>query len=269
MTSKQESMVSLDNWLQTPAGQYFVLKEQAWINQTVQDIFGFRAIQLGTRMIDGLAENRIPHRAYVAEEIISPCGDVHPDAAPLRSSSLRPDCMSNFEELPFDSNSIDLIVMPHVLEFADDPHQVLREVERVLMPEGRVILTGFNPMSLWGLRHSMFKRWGGVWPKGCEPIHLGRLKDWFKLLSLEPELGRFGGYRFPARSEKGLRRLGFMEQAGDRWWPVCGGVYFLCAAKRVRGMRLVGPAFKTRQTSVSQLKPVAQQVANKTNTIDG
>ncbi|MDH4395403.1 MAG: class I SAM-dependent methyltransferase [Limnobacter sp.] len=257
MSLRQANMVALDAWLQTPAGQYFVLKEQAWINHTVQDLFGFRAIQLGTRMVDGLAENRIPHRAYVAEDLILPTTD-----------ELTPDCMADYEELPFDSSSIDLIVMPHVLEFAQDPHQVLREVERVLMPEGRLIVTGFNPMSLWGLRHAVFKRWGGVWPKGCEPIHLGRLKDWFKLLSLEPELGRFGGYRFPAHSEKGLSRMGFMEQAGDRWWPVCGGVYFLCAVKRVRGMRLVGPAFKTRPTSVGQLKPVAQQVANKTNTIE-
>lgn len=264
MSSRQENMVALDTWLHTPAGQYFVLKEQAWINQTVQDLFGFRAIQLGTRVVDGLLENRIPHHAYVAEDVIFQGSELHQEPC----TKAMPDCVASYEELPFDSNSIDLIVMPHVLEFAQDPHQVLREVERVLMPEGRVILTGFNPMSLWGLRHSMFKRWGGVWPKGCEPIHLGRLKDWFKLLSLEPELGRFGGYRFPAHSEKGLRRMGFMEKAGDRWWPVCGGVYFLCAAKRVRGMRLVGPAFKTRQTSVGQLKPVAQQVANKTNTIE-
>lgn len=260
-------MVALDNWLLSPAGQYFVQREQAWLNRIVPDLFGYRAVQLGTRVVDGLAENRIPHRAYLAEEALATVGL---DGAGL-GARLSPvaDCLADFDALPFESQSLDLIVLPHVLEFAEDPHQVLKEVERVLMPEGRVIITGFNPMSLWGLKHSLLKRWGGVWPQGCEPIHLMRLKDWFKFLSLEPELGRFGGYRFPAGTDKGLSRLGFMEHAGDRWWPVCGGVYFMCAVKRVRGMRLVGPAFRQKQGSVQQLKPVTQKVLNKAPTIEG
>ena len=136
------------------------------------------------------------------------------------------------------------------------------------MPEGRVIITGFNPMSLWGLRHSLVKKWSSVWPAGCEPIHLIRLKDWLKLLSIEPEFGRFGCYRFPAFTERGLARMGFMEHAGDRWWPVCGAVYFICAVKRVRGMRLIGPAFKTGKVSPAQLSAVSQKAMNKTSTIE-
>ena len=106
-----------------------------------------------------------------------------------------------------------------------------------------------------------------MWPEGCEPIHLSRLKDWLKLLSCEPEFGRFGCYRFPAFTESGLSRMGFMEHAGDRWWPVCGAVYFVCAVKRVRGMRLIGPAFKDKKVSARQLKPVANKALNKTPTI--
>lgn len=252
-------MLALDNWLQTPAGQYFVAREQAWINTVVPDLFGFRAVQLGTRLVDGLKENRIPHKAYVQElHLTQPMENV---------AVLTPDCVAQFEELPFESQSLDLLVMPHVLEFSDDPHQILREVERVLMPEGRVIITGFNPMSLWGLRHAAFKRWSSVWPQGCKPIHLNRLKDWLKLLSIEPEFGRFACYRFPSLTERGLSRMGFMEHAGDRWWPMCGAVYSICAVKRVRGMRLLGPAFKDKRISVKQLKPVANKALNKTPTI--
>jgi ubiquinone/menaquinone biosynthesis C-methylase UbiE len=58
----------------------------------------------------------------------------------------------DFGELPFATQSLDLVVLPHVLEFAAEPHQVLREVERVLIPEGQVIICGFNPSSLWGMR---------------------------------------------------------------------------------------------------------------------
>lgn len=254
-------MLALDSWLQSSAGQYFVAREQAWLDSWVPDLFGFRAVQLGTALVDGLKESRIPHKGRVHQALVykSPQGEL----------VLKADCFASFEELPFDSQSLDLVVLPHVLEFAEDPHQVLREVERVLMPEGRVILTGFNPMSLWGLRHALLKRWAPVWPKGCEPLHLIRLKDWFKLLGFEAELGRFGCYRFPAFSDKGLGRMGFMEHAGDRWWPVCGAVYGLCAVKRVRGMRLVGPAFKDKKMAVKQLKPVANKALNKTPTIPG
>lgn len=252
-------MVALEHWLASHAGQYFVQREQAWLDRTVPDLFGFRAVQLGTRAVDGLRESRIPHRAYV-QDIIRTAGPHEPDQA-------RPavaDCYASFEDLPFDSQSLDLVVLPHVLEFAADPLQVLREVDRVLMPEGRVLITGFNPMSLWGLRQSLFGRWKPVWPQGCEPIHLVRLKEWLKVLSVEPEFGRFVGYRFPAFSEHGLQRMPFMEKAGDRWWPVCGGVYCFGGIKRIRGMRLVGPAFKDRKPlAVKSLKPVTHQAINK------
>ncbi|WP_414674997.1 class I SAM-dependent methyltransferase [Limnobacter sp.] len=254
-------MVALDQWLSSPAGQYFVRKEQAWIDSVVPDLFGLHAVQLGTRQVDGLRENRIPHKAYVQDLLLLPQPDHSTDAVDGRIAMLSPDCYANYEDLPFDSQSLDLLVLPHVLEFSTDPHQLLREVERVLMPEGRVLITGFNPLSLWGLRHWAFKRWSTVWPTGCQPIHLSRLKDWLKLLSLEPEFGRFGCYRFPSFTEAGLARMGFMEHAGDRWWPVCGGVYLICAVKRVRGMRLIGPAFKDKALSVKQLKPVANKVS--------
>jgi SAM-dependent methyltransferase len=58
----------------------------------------------------------------------------------------------DFDALPFPNQSLDLVLLPHTLELARDPHDTLREVERVLVPEGRVVIVGFNPASLWGLR---------------------------------------------------------------------------------------------------------------------
>ncbi|MCQ4062135.1 class I SAM-dependent methyltransferase, partial [Klebsiella pneumoniae] len=93
-------------------------------------------------------------RAYVQQGLVA--------SKPEGVEVVTPDCFAEFEELPFESQSLDMIVLPHVLEFSEDPHQLLREVERVLMPEGRVVITGFNPMSLWGLRHAALKRWAPV-----------------------------------------------------------------------------------------------------------
>jgi SAM-dependent methyltransferase len=144
---------------------------------------------------------------------------------------------------------VDLVVLPHALELARDPHQTLREVERVLVPEGRVVIAGFNPASLWGLRQRGGRMVRGMGfgrdrslylPRAGDFIGYWRLRDWLRLLGFEVEVGRFGCWRPPFKTERWLDRCAWMDPVGDRWWPVLGAVYFVQAIKRVRGMRLVG-----------------------------
>jgi|SRR5690606_18477725 len=78
-------------------------------------------------------------------------------------------------------------------------------------------------------------------------VSVSRLKDWFKLLQLEIDRGRFGCYAPLCQTEQWLERWSFMEHAGDRWWPVCGAVYAVSAIKRVVGMRLMEPAWKRKR----------------------
>jgi SAM-dependent methyltransferase len=166
----------------------------------------------------------------------------------------------DFAELPFDTHSIDLIVLPHVLEFASEPHQILREVERVLIPEGRVIISGFNRASLWGARQAMGRLSKNYFlPKNGEFIGHPRLKDWLKLLDMEVGSSDFGCYAPPFKTEKWLQRYGFMEKAGQRWWPYLGAVYMLQAVKRVKGMHLIGPAWKQKRVSHAHALPVANK----------
>jgi hypothetical protein len=75
-------------------------------------------------------------------------------------------------------------------------------------------------------------------------INLPRLKDWLSLLSFDVVGGCMGGYAPPFSQEKWLRRFSFMDSAGDRWWPFAGGVYFMQAVKRVRGMRVITPSWR-------------------------
>ena len=109
---------TLRDWFQTPLGHYLLEKERAYLDEVTPDIFGFHAVQLGLEGGDLLRESRIVHRMRVAQ---------------VGSAAV----LARFHELPFATQSIDLMLLPHVLEFAEDPHQVLREVERVLIPEGR------------------------------------------------------------------------------------------------------------------------------------
>jgi len=123
--------ISLDEWLTTPLGQHLLARESAYFDTVVADMFGFNAVQIGHPELDLLRNCRIPKRYRVGYDGVV---------------ALRADV----ELLPFASQSMDLVVIPHTLEFAANPHQVLREVERILMPEGHLIVSGFNPRSLWG-----------------------------------------------------------------------------------------------------------------------
>jgi hypothetical protein len=145
----------------------------------------------------------------------------------------------------------------------------LREVERVLVPEGKVVICGMNPTSLWGLRQGrghLYQRLGRgtlFLPKGGEFIGHWRLRDWLRLLSFELEAAEFGCYRPALRSEAWLQRFAWMDQAGTRWWPIFGAAYFLVAVKRVRGIRLLGPAWKAKPVRAASPVSVANSAAEK------
>lgn len=227
-------------WLATPLGRYVIAQEQAYFDRTVADIFGYNALQLGMPQADLLRASRIPFRVRV---------DLSAPAA------LRADC----RDLPIAANSIDLVVLAHVLEFNENPHQVLREVARILMPEGHVLIAGFNPWSPWGWRRAFGRRSGYPW--NGRFINLPRLKDWLTLLELAITGGQMCCYRPPFATEQSLERFAFMDPAGDRWWPIAGGIYFLQAVKRVRGLRVILPRWSDRLAPKESLAPVPKKVA--------
>lgn len=234
-------------------GQYVRNWEQRHLDILTTDIFGFHAVQLGLPQLDTLQANRMPYR-WVAD--VMGAGQEGYAAAQLPLVVL-----DDFAALPFASQSLDLVVLPHVLEFSANPHQVLREVERVLMPEGQVIICGFNPASLWGLRQMAGRLTGNyVLPGAGELMSVPRLRDWLKLLNMEVNRGYFGCYAPPFKTTKWLQQCDFMEKAGDRWWPYFGATYIVQAVKRVQGMHLIGPALTTRKAVVPKGVPVANRV---------
>jgi len=253
-----QSNLTFSDFLASPPGRYVLQWERAHLDRAVVDIFGYHAVQLGIPEIDTLSENRMPLRLCVSDRLVE---EGSPDGSADGSSQMgasRVAVITRFEELPFASQSIDLVVMPHILEFAQEPHQVLREVDRVLVPEGQVIITGFNPASLWGLRQTLARAGAHPYlPRDGQFISLPRIKDWLKLLSFETNRGRFGCYAPWAGSERWLARWSFLEKAGDRWWPVFGSVYLLSAIKRVRGMRVIGPVRKRKEERRVALAPAA------------
>ncbi|MFL6660940.1 MAG: class I SAM-dependent methyltransferase [Rhizobacter sp.] len=256
--AESSAIIGFREWLQLPAGRYLLDWEQRHLDPVVVDLFGFHALQLGLVELDALRANRMPHR-WLATEDPSVAARSAPGSPPARAIALHCD----FDALPFPTQSLDLVVLPHALELARDPHLALREVERVLVPEGRVVIVGLNPASLWGLRQRLGRIRRRFWgrnrnlflPESGEFIGFRRLRDWLRLLSFEVEAGRFGCYLPPVRSEKWLTRFQWMERTGDRWWPVFGAVYFIVGVKRVRGLRLVGLIRQQRQLPIATPAP--------------
>lgn len=228
---------TLADWFATPLGRYVQAREQAYFDHTVVDIFGFHAVQIGLARYRFLSQCRIPT-----------CSTLDYDAPA--------DVIADPHELPFAENSVDLIVLPHGLEFTDDPHLMLREAYRVVRPEGQIVIAGFNPFSLYGVKRYFGREQTPPWNGGF--IGLYRVKDWLSLLGFDVTGGRLDAYAPPFAREKWLQRFGFFEAAGDRWWPIAGGIYFLRATKRVPGMRLLAPTWQQRERREKALAPVRE-----------
>lgn len=261
----------MDQWLQTPPGALLNDWTLGRLDQFVVDAFGFHAVQLGLPGLDGLRANRMPHRWLFDDEW--PGAHVCGSRTGERAVAL----VCDFDALPLPSDSIDLVLLPHTLELSHDPHQALREVARVLRPEGRVVVVGFNPASLWGLRQRCGRLRRGLgfgrastlfMPRAGDFIGYWRLRDWLRLLALEPERGQFGVYRPPFLSRQWLERFDWIEALGERWWPVLGAVYVLVAVKRVRGMRLIGLPRRAKAGSGAGAMVAARRHAQRHHAVE-
>jgi SAM-dependent methyltransferase len=248
IVSAHVSTGTLADWFATPLGRYLRHREQTYFDATLADIFGYHALQIGLPECPFLQASRITTRVSIdLEEPAQVLADPH--------------------WLPFADNSMDLIVLPHVLEFTDEPHQLLREAYRVIRPEGQLLIAGFNPFSLFGAKRYFGREQSMPWNGNF--IALYRLKDWLALLGFEVTGGALDCYAPPFAQEKWLRRFAFFERAGDRWWPIAGGVYIIQAVKRVHGMRLVTPAWRTATTRQKSLATVARNGTHGLKVIKG
>ena len=252
------------DWLGSAPGSYVLRWQQAQYDSKVSDVFGYHALQCSLPGLDALRSNRMPHRcrAWLGGEWAEPADRRLGASVPTDSVVEDTLILDAFEALPIASDSIDLLVLPHVLEFCSDPHQVLREAQRVLRPDGKLMISGFNPVSFWGARQLFMRPLPSrlsrpYLPEEGQFISAPRLRDWCKLLSFDIESTQYGCFAPPCRSDIWLKRWDFLEGVGDRLWPICGAIHFTTAVKRVVGMRLVGPALRKGQRLRLAPKPVA------------
>lgn len=236
---------TLPAWLRTGLGESLVRAEHESVRSMLSGLFGPVAVQIGDAGLGSLVE--------VSEAAFCYTGAIEEHTVGRAGGSTSLYCIP--EQLPFEARSVGLLVLPHVLEFSDHPHQILREAQRVLVPEGHLVVLGFNPVSAWGVVR-LFR--GNRMPWNGRFTSLNRVKDWLKLLNFELIAGRMIYYKPPLQSDRLRHWLGFLERAGDRWWPLGAAVYAVTARKREIGVTPLHPAWKKQpRLNPGLAKPVA------------
>lgn len=214
-------------------GRHLQELENRQLEQILPNLFGYHLVQVGYTWQDLTISSRVSHRLMISAYCHSPPGH----AVQLCAQS---------HQLPIASDSVDVVVLPHVLEFSHYPHEVLREVDRILVPEGHVVMLCFNPFSLWnGWRVAI--RWRNKMPWCGEFLSSTRLRDWLALLGFDTAQQQ--GYAFmpPWNSAHLAGRLQWLEQLGQRFFSFAAGSYVLVAKKRVTTLTPIRPGWRRRR----------------------
>lgn len=234
---------TLRTWWSGPLGRALLAAEAELLGEALEDVFGWELLQIGAwgngRELLGCSRTR---RQTVV-------------AAPGFSAGA--DIMGRPAQLPISSDSVDAALLPHTLEFAADPYAIVREVDRVLVGEGQLLVLGFRPWSLWGLR-ARASRSG--FPPGLRRIlPERRVRDWLVLLGYEVVAARRYLYCSPwSTGPSEDEGTGRMLNRGITH-PLPGSAYLLKARKRVYTLTPVRPRFREKPAVLGGLvKPTTR-----------
>ena len=246
------SAADVIDWFATDTGAGILAEERKAFGRLSEQLFGFQLLQLGVldRLAPMVTDTRIKNQTLVDNS---------------KSENWNNYLVADNDNLPILTDSVDAVLLPHTLDFCLDPQKVLLEAERVLIPEGRLIISGFNPFSLWGIVKTI-KRKSSTVPMNGHFVSYIRLHDWLSLLGFDVEQTEVLMFRPPLESQKVMQKLEFMERVGSRVWPRFGGVYLVRAVKRVSTLTPVDTLWKRRPRLLSQVVEPSTRGVNRGKT---
>lgn len=204
----------LESWYQTQSGQYLLATEKQLVNEHIQQSFGNHLVQIGFSSRYPLyADSPISHRLSLGGG---------------EGGGL----VTELAQLPFDSDSLDLVILHHSLEFYEQPHQLLREVQRCIRPQGKLLIVAFNPLSLLGIYAQTLGRLpGSLWKQRA--ITRKRLGDWLALLGFDTRQVDYGYIIPPVQHEYFREKMTSLDQSITAKDWAFGGVFVMNACKQV------------------------------------
>lgn len=228
-----------DVWYQSEPGRTLLEAEKRAIDKALNSLFGYFLVQIGgANIVDFLKSSSILHKVRLDHQI----------SARFKGSQVQ---MSNMD-LPLLHKSVDVIVLPHVLEFVDHPEKLLSACYDALIPSGRIIILSFNSKSLWG----MARQWRKNLPELNTFLRVNKIKKQLSRLGLITEREQIIFYRPPFSSKKALERSMFLEAIGPLCWTMYGAISIIVAQKvKSTATMLQAPLFKEAKTKVKAATP--------------
>ena len=244
--SEDQAFAQLKEWREQPLGALIAQQETEAFTRLCTRLFGYHLVQLGEFGDTQCYLATCPVQAKSVLQIGT------------QSSTLGISAFTESFRLPVATDSIDALIFPHTLDFSIDPHQLLREADRVLIPNGRLVLSAFNPLSLLGVRRLITIRNKTVpWTGQFVPYH--RLEDWLSLIGFDIETTDVLMFRPAFSRESWLHRFAILERYGKRFWPMLAGVYVVSAVKRVSRLTPIVPRWRRlRPTGAGVIEPTAR-----------
>jgi len=244
---------SVRQWLTTPLGGALVEQESRIVEEALDGIFGEHCLQLG---LWGEANTFLKHARTQRTALIDEAGGAA--GAALAAATAAASAIGKLHRLPVATDSIDCVVLPHVLDYSDRPHAILREVDRVLTAHGHLVILGFKTGGFWGLRRLV--PGAGLPPDANDLVAERRLRDWLQLLDLRIHGVTRYFFRWPL---PGVHRASSpkWEQRGQRWWPEFAACYMLTAQKRVTPLTPVRPQWRRQPKVVAGLAETTHRVS--------
>ena len=229
----EQCLPDLRDWFDSDLGQQLLSAEQILLDRLLPTLFGYHLVQISIdSRLDLGRESPIKHRMRV-----SPVAELGMSEHTLIAKN---------EELPLEHNSCDVVILHHALDFAQSPHQVLREAARILRPGGHLILLGFNPVSSWGLYRAL--RWHkNELPWSGHFISQHRLRDWLVLLELTEVRALSGYFALPFQRTKWRENSFFCERILRRYGKRNGAFSIQVARKDVAGIMAIKPRWQRRR----------------------
>ncbi len=221
---------NIDEWYHKPLGQHLFDDLKARLDPLLVTTFGYHALQIGcTSHASRLLETCRVRRQFS-----------------LGSENTGVDLQAYPALLPIANDSVDLVVLMHHLSNTTEPHAILREVSRVLIPEGKLIIVDFNPLSLWGLRY-FFQSWLEQVPWRGHYYTARRLTDWMQLLGFDQQKHYRVGYMPPINRRSVIRRQSWLEKGLKNWLRFSAALNVLVFDKNISPMTPVRHRWVTRK----------------------
>ena len=240
-----------NQWLhQHQLGSAVMSAEKKLLAQLLNMHFGKHALLVG-----------VPQQYSLLEATKIPC---HTLVSPFLAHERQPGFIEgDLHEIPILTGSIDLVVLPHTLEYVDNPRQLIHEACRIVKPEGLIVVMGFNPYSLWGLRR-LFSHHEVPWASSFQQAY--HIKNWLRLAEFQIEEQTSMFYRPPVNSEKIFNKLEFLERVGNLL-HFFGGIYCITARAKVIPLTPIRMKWKQQLGSIRISTTISGNIARQSESL--